>query len=112
MLSYLIFNNPISKYKINTKMDEKYSVYDLWQYGISGDMPILLIKVGNINDVKIVEDLIKAYEYYRLKNIYIDLVIVNEEESSYENYVKDLVEKYYLIEILIIFKTKELEYLY
>lgn len=93
MLSYLIFNNPISKYKINTKMDEKYSVYDLWQYGISGDMPILLIKVGNINDVKIVEDLIKAYEYYRLKNIYIDLVIVNEEESSYENYVKDLVEK-------------------
>lgn len=93
MLSYLIFDNPISKLKIDTNMDEKYSVYDLWKYGISGDLPILLIKIGNINDVKVVEDALKAYEYYRLKNIYIDLVIINEEESSYENYVKDEIEK-------------------
>lgn len=93
MLSYLIFDNPISKLKIETNMDEKYSVYDLWKYGISGDLPILLIKIGNINDVKVVEDALKAYEYYRLKNIYIDLVIINEEESSYENYVKDEIEK-------------------
>lgn len=93
MLAYLIFDNPISKFKIETNMNEKYSVYDLWKYGISGDIPILLIKVGNINDVTVVEDAIKAYEYYRLKNIYIDLVIINEEESSYENYVKDEIEK-------------------
>lgn len=93
MLSYLIFDNPISKLKIETSMDEKYSVYDLWKYGISGDIPILLVKVGNINDVTVIEDVIKAYEYYRIKNIYIDLVIINEEESSYENYVKDEIEK-------------------
>lgn len=93
MLSYLIFAGPISKFKIETNMNEKYSVYDLWKYGISGDIPILLIKVGNINDITVVEDVIKAYEYYRLKNIYIDLVIINEEESSYENYVKDEIEK-------------------
>lgn len=93
MLSYLIFENPISKLKISTNMNEKYPVYDLWQYGISGDLPILLIKVGNINDVTVVEDAIRAYEYYRIKNIGIDLVIINEEESSYENYVKDEIQK-------------------
>lgn len=93
MLSYLLFDTPISKLKINTTMNEKYSVYDLWQYGISGDIPILLIKVGNINDIKVVEDVVKAYEYYRIKNIKVDLVIINEEESSYENYVKDSLEK-------------------
>ncbi len=93
MLSYLLFDNSVSKFKIPTNMNEKYSVYDLWRYGISGDIPILLIKVGNINDIKVIEDAIKAYEYYRIKNIYIDLVIINEEESSYENYVKDEIEK-------------------
>lgn len=93
MLSYLIFEYPISKLKISTNMNEKYPVYDLWKYGISGDLPILLIKVGNINDVTVVEDAIKAYEYYRIKNIWIDLVIINEEESSYENYVKDEIQK-------------------
>ena len=93
MLSYLLFDNSISKLKINTTMNEKYSVYDLWKYGISGDIPILLIKVGNINDLKVIEDVVKAYEYYRIKNIKIDLVVINEEESSYENYVKDSLEK-------------------
>ncbi|HBC84463.1 MAG TPA: hypothetical protein DCZ30_03260 [Clostridiales bacterium] len=93
MLSYLLFASPISKFRIDANMNEKYSVYDLWKYGISGDIPILLIKVGNINDVTVLEDVIKAYEYYRIKNIYIDLVIINEEESSYENYVKDEIEK-------------------
>lgn len=93
MLSYLLFDNSISKVKINTLMNKMYSVYDLWQYGISGDMPILLIKIADINDIKVVEDVVKAYEYYRIKNIKIDLVIINEEESSYENYVKDSLEK-------------------
>ena len=93
MLSYLIYNCPISKVKIETNMNEKYSVYDLWKYGISGDIPILLVKVGNVNDVTVVEDIIKAYEYYKTKNINIDLIIINEEESSYENYVKDEIEK-------------------
>ncbi len=93
MLSYLIYNCPISKVKIETNMNEKYSVYDLWKYGISGDIPILLVKVGDVNDVTVVEDIIKAYEYYKTKNINIDLIIINEEESSYENYVKDEIEK-------------------
>ena len=38
-------------------------------------------------------ELEKAYEYYKTKNINIDLIIINEEESSYENYVKDEIEK-------------------
>ena len=32
-------------------------------------------------------------EYYKTKNINIDLIIINEEESSYKNYVKDEIEK-------------------
>jgi len=63
----------------------------LWKYGISGDVPILLAKISQINDIDVINDLLKAYEYYRLKNIAIELVILNEEKEIYEGYVKDAI---------------------
>ena len=39
-----------------------------------------------------VKEAINAYEYWRSKGINVDLVILNEEKESYENYVKDAVE--------------------
>lgn len=93
MLSYLIFKHPLTKTKIIPYKNEKFEVSNLWKYGISGDLPILLVKINNINDIEVLEECVKAYEYYRMKNIEIDLVILNEEESSYENYVKDAIER-------------------
>ena len=93
MLSYLIYKHPISKTKIMPYKNEKFEAQGLWKYGISGDLPILLVKISNINDIQVLEECVKAYEYYRTKNIEIDLVILNEEESSYENYVKDGIER-------------------
>lgn len=91
MLSYILMQNQIQeKSKTN---DEIYSQERLWNYGISGDNPILALKIRNINDIHVVEETLKAYEYFRTKNIFIDLVIINEEENSYENYVKDAIDR-------------------
>ena len=56
-------------------------------------MPIILLKIKDVNDIYVVEDLLKAYEYFRAKNIQIDLVILNEEENIYEKYVKEGIER-------------------
>ncbi len=69
----------------------KPRVSDLWKFGISGDNPILLLKVKDITDIDIVKDVLKAYEFFRVKNIKIDLVIINEEKESYENIVREAV---------------------
>lgn len=92
MLSYILFQNPLSKKNVEN-LEESYGVSRLWNYGISGDIPILLVKIRNINDMHVIEETLKAYEYFRTKNIFIDLVIINEEENSYENYVKDGIER-------------------
>ena len=54
-------------------------VSELWQYGISGDLPILLIRIQELEELELVEEALKAYEYFRIKNIEMDLVIVSEE---------------------------------
>lgn len=95
ILSYLIVQNPMKKlYLKDTK--EIYEIQNLWKYGISGDLPILLVKIKDVNDIYIIKEILKAYEFFKVKNIEIDLVILNEEENVYERYVKDSIE----IEIL------------
>ena len=59
----------------------------LWAQGISGDLPIVLARIDNIEDVAIVRQLLRAHEYWRMKQLAVDLVILNERASSY---VQDL----------------------
>lgn len=62
---------------------------DLWKFGISGDLPIILLKIRNVNETEILKQLAGFQEYVRHKNIKIDLVVLDEEENSYEEYVKE-----------------------
>lgn len=91
MLSYILMQNHIQEKKCQDA--EIYSQERLWSYGISGDNPILVVKIKNINDMHVIKDSLKAYEYFRTKNIFIDLVIINEEENSYDNLVKNAIDK-------------------
>jgi len=55
----------------------------LWAHGISGDLPIVLLRVGQDDDLVLVRQLLRAHEYWRLKQLAVDLVIVNERATSY-----------------------------
>jgi len=92
MLSYLLFHNPLKEYMYTQNIPELAPVSELWKYGISGDLPILLIKIKDVNDIYVVREAIKAYEYFRVKNIQVDLVIINEEKRTYDNYVQEEVQ--------------------
>jgi cyclic beta-1,2-glucan synthetase len=59
----------------------------LWPQGISGDLPILLIRVDDVDDLGVVRQLLQAHEYFGLKRLSVDLVILNERGASY---VQDL----------------------
>ena len=96
-----MLNNPLKK--LNNIPDKIYSQSKLWKYGISGDIPILLVKIQDLNDMYVVQDALKAYEFYKSKNIKLDLVILNNEEYSYDQYIN------YEIENAI--SNKQMEYL-
>ena len=48
----------------------------LWQFGISGDLPILLVRVVGNDDVSLVRQVLQAQEYWRLKGLSADVVIL------------------------------------
>ncbi|HTR63577.1 MAG TPA: glucoamylase family protein, partial [Candidatus Binataceae bacterium] len=55
----------------------------LWPHSISGDLPIVLVRTDEIEDLEIVRQLVRAHEYWRMKMLAVDLVILNERPSSY-----------------------------
>jgi cyclic beta-1,2-glucan synthetase len=55
---------------------------NLWPHGISGDLPILLVRVLD-NELGLVREALEAQEYWRLKGLKVDLVILNEHPVSY-----------------------------
>lgn len=55
----------------------------LWPYGISGDLPICLVRIEEQPEIEMVRQLLRAHEYWRTKGLAVDLVILNEYPSSY-----------------------------
>ena len=55
----------------------------LWAHRISGDLPIVLVRIDEVEDRGIVRQLLRAHEYWRLKGLAVDLVILNEKPPSY-----------------------------
>ena len=55
----------------------------LWAHGISGDLPIVLVRIDETSDLEIVHQILLAHEYWRMKQLAVDLVILNERPPSY-----------------------------
>ena len=55
----------------------------LWPHGISGDLPILLVRVVEEDDLPLVRQVLQAQEYWRLKGLRADVVILNEHPVGY-----------------------------
>jgi cellobiose phosphorylase len=55
----------------------------LWPYGISGDLPILLVILREESHLDLVRQTLKAHEYLSLKGLKLDLVIISLQNTMY-----------------------------
>jgi cyclic beta-1,2-glucan synthetase len=61
----------------------------LWPSAISGDYPILLVGVGNKEEIALVRELLQAHAYSRNRQMQVDLVILNEQDTGYAQELHD-----------------------
>jgi cyclic beta-1,2-glucan synthetase len=64
----------------------------LWAYGISGDLPIAVVRVERDEERDVARQLLRAHEYWRLKGIAADLVILNAQGTSYAQDLQEAFE--------------------
>jgi cyclic beta-1,2-glucan synthetase len=61
----------------------------LWGYGISGDLPIVLLQIGKADNIELARQLVQAHAWWRLKGLAVDLVIWNEERDIYRHRLQE-----------------------
>ena len=61
----------------------------LWGYSISGDLPIVLLRIEDQAHITLARQLIQAHAYWRLKGLAVDLVIWNEDHAGYRQILHD-----------------------
>lgn len=85
----IIYANPTYRANPSTLMQNRRSQPGLWGYGISGDLPIVLLRVDNPSHIDLVRETVQAHTYWRVMGLTADLLILNEDRSGYHQVFQD-----------------------
>ena len=89
LASALIYADPARRASPGVLRNNRRGQSGLWSYGISGDAPIVLLRISDPEKIEIVRQLIQAHSYWRMKGLTVDLVILNEDVSVYRQSLHD-----------------------
>ncbi len=87
LAKHLIFATPTLRPASETIYAGRGGQPLLWSLGISGDLPIALVRISGLHEVDLVREALLAVEYWRMRRLAVDLVVLNERGASY---VQDL----------------------
>ena len=79
----LLHANPLHRAAPSILLSNRRSQQSLWASGVSGDLPIVLVRIGDVNRLSLIREVLQAHAYWRTKGLFTDLVILNEDFSGY-----------------------------
>lgn len=85
----LLYTNPDLRARPEIIARNRRSQSGLWAYGISGDLPVVVARVSEVDHVPLVRQLLRAHGLWRLRGLASDLVILNEHATSYQQEVQE-----------------------
>jgi len=85
LLSRLLYPDPALRCPASTIEANDLGQHGLWGLGISGDLPILLLRSGSQRDPKTTYELIQAQSLWRSCGAAVDLVVLWQGGSGYED---------------------------
>jgi cyclic beta-1,2-glucan synthetase len=85
----IIYSNPSLRADPAVLARNRRGQSGLWGYSISGDLPIVLLQIGDAANIELVSQLVRAHAYWRLKGLAVDLVIWNEDRAGYRQVLQD-----------------------
>lgn len=94
MLNYIYQTSKvfINEERMQLLKTNRLNQTNLWKFGISGDLPIMLVNIEDISSLGFIREILKSYLYFKSRSIFIDLVIVNSEDHVYSKVIQKEIE--------------------
>ncbi len=89
LASSVIYANASLRAESSVLLRNRRGQSGLWSYAISGDLPIVLVQIGDSENIDLVRRMVQSHAYWRLKGLAVDLVIWNEDRGGYRQVLQD-----------------------
>ena len=89
LVSAIIYPSPIWRASPSVLLSNRSDQSGLWAYCISGDLPIVLLRIGDRSYIELAHRLLRAHAYWHMMGLAVDLVIWNEDRSGYRQQLQD-----------------------
>ncbi len=89
LASSIIYGNSFLRAGPEIILKNRRGQSGLWGYAISGDLPIVLLQIEDVENINLVRQLVQAHSYWRLKGLAVDLVIWNEDRAGYRQLLQE-----------------------
>ena len=87
----IIYASALRRAKASMLIRNRRGQSGLWGYGISGDLPIVLVRIRDNTRIELVRQAVQAHAYWRMKGVAVDLVVWNEDDSVYRQTLQDTI---------------------
>ena len=74
--------------------ENKKSLKELWKLGISGDLPIAVLRISDSGDIDFLAQFIRAHAYFMHRGIHFDLAVLCDEAVGYSTPLFDEVKEH------------------
>ena len=89
----ILYRPPLRQENESSIINNKKGQSSLWSYGISGDRPILLVKIENESQMPFVTKILTGHEYLRRLGLLFDLVLLNESAGGYQQNLQEALQR-------------------
>lgn len=83
MAGSLIYSNQLHRAETTILKNNRLGQSGLWSYSISGDFPLVVVRITDMNGLPLVHQLVMAHAFWRLKGLTVEMLILNEDTSVY-----------------------------
>src|ERR1019366_5658564 len=91
LASALIYADPGRRAAPGVQGTNRRNQSGLWSFGISGDVPLAVLRINGVEHIEIVRQLVKAHAYWRMKGLTVETMILVDDVSIYRQSLHDLV---------------------
>ena len=78
----IAFTNPAARQATASKKNHYFDRADLWSQGISGDLPIVLVRIEGDGDVKLIREVTMGHDFSRRRGLQFDLVLLDARGAN------------------------------
>ncbi len=69
--------------------ENRLKLSNLWALGISGDLPLVVVEIGAMEQMPLAKSAMRMHEFWRGMGLWADLVMINDYGNDYDQPVRD-----------------------